>query len=440
MSTNKSRVVSTRGKDSANLDEAILLGLARDGGLFVPVAFPILTIADFYAYKELSEFAQHLIAPFFAGSSLIIDKSFCEQVFNFPLHLKALSETHHVLELFHGPTLSFKDFGARFFAQCLEQLNKGKVTKVLVATSGDTGSAVASALSGKQGIEGFILFPQGKISQRQEAQITCWESNIHALAVHGTFDHCQALVKQAFAENLTDGWELTTANSINIARLLPQVLFYAYSSIQLTREGQGKINFIVPSGNLGNVTACYWAKALGFPIGQILIATNENSVLSHFLESGHYQPQASIKTLANAMDVGDPSNLERLLNLFPDFAEFKKQLDVLSVSDEKIKIAITNCYKENKYLICPHTATAYSRLQNIKDDQIWVIVATAHPAKFEEVIEPLLEIEIPIPNQLADLLKREKHSEVIDPEFSELKKHLTKRKTRIPLSLHPGYM
>lgn len=413
-------MISTRGKDTAPMDEAILKGLAKDGGLYVPEHFPKYSIEQFYSLDNFSDFSIRLLAPFFTQSKIAINRNFCDSVFTFPLVITHLSRKKYVLELFHGPTLSFKDFGARFFAQCLQQLTQDKPAKVLVATSGDTGSAVAGALHGKTGIKGFILFPKDKISLRQQIQITCWGDNIHAIAVQGTFDQCQQLVKTAFAKSSEHDQILTTANSINIARLLPQILFYAYSSIQLAKQHNELVNFIVPSGNLGNVTACYWAKKIGFPIDRILIANNKNSVLTEFLKTGIYQKKTSIKTLATAMDVGDPSNLERLRNLFSDFTSFKKQLNVQSVTDEEIKSAIKECYDTYHYVICPHTATAYHRLMKINENQPWVIVSTAHPAKFEQIIEPLLNIKIPIPEQLNHLLTKKQYLELIEPNFKSL--------------------
>ena len=397
---------STRKNDHATIDEAILCGLARDGGLYVPEQFPKISVEEFYDYSDLIDFSSHLLNPFFENSLLNIDYEFSKAVFSFPLPLKSLSETQYVLELFHGPTLSFKDFGARFFAQCLQYLSQNNPTKVLVATSGDTGSAVASALHGRAGIDGYILFPKNKISLRQQAQITCWGDNIHALAVKGTFDQCQQLVKMACLKYDFKG-ELTTANSINIARLLPQIVYYAYSSINLAKRHQKSVNFIVPSGNLGNVTACYWAKFLGFPIDEILIANNANRVLSEYLISGIYKAKPSIKTLANAMDVGDPSNLERLMDLFGDFNQFKRSINVQSVLDNEIKQAIKDCYNRYQYIICPHTATAYHRLHSVDSSKIWVLAGTAHPVKFNELIEPLLNISIPVPEQLKLMLEKE---------------------------------
>jgi threonine synthase len=406
--------VSTRGSDEAAIDESIMQGLAPDGGLFVPSEFPRCVINDFYHYTQLSEFALNLLRVFFKQSAVSFNSAFCEEVFSFPLPLHQLTENKYVLELFHGPTLSFKDFGARFFAQCLGQLAADEPIKVLVATSGDTGSAVASALHGKKGVDGFVLFPKDKISMRQQMQITTWGDNIHALAVNGSFDDCQRLIKSALKQTIPHA-RLTTANSINSARLLPQMLFYAYSSIQVMKSHKQPANFIVPSGNLGNVTACYWAKTLGFPIDAILIANNANHVLSDLLETGSYHPQPSVKTLANAMDVGDPSNLERLVHLFGGYSQLRASLDVCSVSDHEIKQAIINCYKTHNYLICPHTATAYHRMSLIQSsNKPWVIMATAHPVKFNEIIESLLNVVVPIPESLAVIMKRKQHYQVID--------------------------
>ncbi|KTD61283.1 threonine synthase [Legionella shakespearei] len=419
----KSKLISTRVQDSASIDEAIRLGLARDGGLYVPEGFPQYAVDEFYQHENLADFAAPLLAPFFQESSLLIDRNFCQQVFSFPMPLYSLSENTYILELFHGPTLSFKDFGARFFAHCLQHLLQ-KPTTVLVATSGDTGSAVASALHNKKGIRGIILFPKDKISLRQQSQITCWGDNIHAIAISGNFDQCQQLVKQAFAQ--TENQDiLTTANSINIARLLPQMVFYAYTSIQMVKLHKKPANFIVPSGNLGNVTACYWAKEAGFPIDEIHIANNANKVLSDYLSSGVYHPAPSVKTLANAMDVGDPSNLERLIHLFPSFVAFKNNMDVESVQDEEIKTALIDCYKKYNYILCPHTATAYHRLHSVDKTKPWIIAATAHPVKFNELIEDLLDISIPIPTTLANMLAKEQKYTEIEPVYASLQHILT---------------
>lgn len=412
---------STRDSHWVHLDEAILKGLADDGGLYIPDQLPQMQWEDFKAYRSLPEFAYYLLRPFFEKSAIPFDLDFCRKIFNVPMPLHRLADRQYVLELFHGPTLSFKDFGARFFAACLSALAKNKEFKVLVATSGDTGSAVAAALFGQPGVKAVILFPYKQITARQQAQITTWGGNVKALAVNGRFDDCQRLVKAAFSdEDLAQSYHLTTANSINIARLLPQMLFYAYSSVYLAAKGQQPVHFIVPSGNLGNVTACYWAREMGFPIGEIQIATNENRALLDYWNTGDYQPHATISTLANAMDVGNPSNLERLLALYSDYGLFKREVNVEAVSDEEIRQAIVQCYQESHYLICPHTATAYHRLQVADPEKTWIIAATAAPAKFEEVIEPLLGIHLPIPKSLEKILARDEQFQRIEPQLEDV--------------------
>ncbi len=411
------KYVSTRGEKAVTVDGAIVNGLAADGGLYVPTELPHYDLTRFNT-EDLVQCAAVLLAPFFTDSQIRVNEDFCREVFSFLLPLTPLQAESYLLELFHGPTLSFKDFGARFFAQCLPQLID-KPTTILVATSGDTGSAVASAFHGKKGIKAVILFPYGQISERQQAQMTCWGDNIQAVAVQGSFDQCQQLVKQIFRQPPA-GIAITTANSINIARLLPQVLFYAYSSMRLSKQHGAPANFIVPSGNLGNVTACYWAKQMGFPIADILIATNANTVLSDFLDSGSYHAQPTRATLANAMDVGDPSNLERLLSLFPDFSQLKQSLNVQSVSDEEIKIAIKKCYQQTKQIICPHTATAYWRWLHADKNKLWILAATAHPVKFAATIEPLIQQPIPIPPVLAEQMQQGYDFSIINPSFNEL--------------------
>lgn len=414
------RVHSTRGKDGRSLPSAIIQGLASDGGLFVPDGIPSIEWQAFAAIKTLDAFAHRLLSAYFQESDWQPSKELCASVFSFPMPLRALNASWHSLELFHGPTLSFKDFGARFFAACLSALSATKPRTVLVATSGDTGSAVASAVYQQPNLQAYVLFPKGKISQRQQQQITCWGDNVHAVEVEGTFDDCQRLVKEAFADSRFAKFHLTTANSINIARLLPQQIFYAYSSVQRATALQKPIHYIIPSGNLGNATACYWARAMGFPIGQIRIACNANDSVNQYLDSGVYTPKASIQTLANAMDVGAPSNLERLQHLFPDFADFRAQVNSGCVSDREIKSAIVKAYKDYGYLMCPHSATAFHRLQDCSLEEPWVMVATAAPAKFEQVLEPLLGETLAVPDALQQLLVAEHHSDTISAQLSAL--------------------
>lgn len=413
-------MISTRDGQETSIEQAIMNGLAIDGGLYVPKQFPDYDHEKMRQIENLPDFAFHLLNPYFAETSISLTLADCQQIFDFPMPILQLPSGRYILELFHGPTLSFKDFGARFFAHCLEQLAIEKSIKVIVATSGDTGSAVAAALFQRKHITGYILFPQGKISPRQQQQITCWQDNIHAIAVQGNFDDCQKMIKTIMAEGI-DGTQLTTANSVNIARLLPQQLFYAYTSTQLAKKSDTKIDFIVPSGNLGNVVACYWAKQTGFPIGTIYIANNANDVLSRYLGTGVYQPQPSQNTLANAMDVGNPSNLERLIHLLGDFDVFKKVVNAESITDPQIEQAIIQAYQREGYVLCPHTATAYFRALSMPTNVPIVIVATAHPAKFDTIVEPLIRSPIDTPASLQTLLNKPSNFQVVKPTIDNLR-------------------
>lgn len=397
--------ISTRNPAIARtLSAAIQEGLAADGGLFVPESMPVIDDDCFPSELSYPMFASRLLAHFFNTDPLASKLYFlCEQAFNFPIPLKQLDSNLFVLELFHGPTSSFKDIGARFLAECLNETADCQKT-IIVATSGDTGSAVASAFHRKLNYRVVILYPYGQVSVKQEHQMTCWDENIFAFAVDGTFDQCQKLVKSAFSdpEWLLAG-ELSSANSINIGRLLPQMTYYAYSSMQFYRKHGVSPGFIIPSGNLGNATAAYWAKEMGFPIREIVLATNTNRVLSDYLNSSHYQPQPSITTIANAMDVGDPSNLERLNHLFNSFENFKKHITARSVTDEAIRKTIVQIYTQYQYISCPHTATAFHAYNQL-DEQPWIVVATADPCKFNGIIEPLINAKIPLASQLKQLL------------------------------------
>lgn len=401
---------STRDKNNRlPLHQAILQGLASDGGLFVPEYFPQIKLNDLDPQLTYAQFATHILKAYFTDDSLSpAVATICHQAFNFPLVFKPLNDNTTILELFHGPTLSFKDFGARFLAQCLGHLNHEPRT-ILVATSGDTGSAVASAFHAQPNTQVVIMFPEGQISQRQQQQITCWGENILALAVDGTFDDCQKIVKQAFHE---PWWHkrghLSSANSINIARLLAQLTYYAYSSWQFCLQHQQSVGYVIPTGNVGNSTAAFWAKAMGFPIREIVLATNANRVISHYIDQGKFTPQASIATLANAMDVGNPSNFERLTHLYDTHAEFKAHVRAFSCSDEAIRQAIISAYRQFNYILCPHSATAYFARQKLST-QPWIITATAAAAKFETILEPLLGLQLPLPEQLQALLHKPTH-------------------------------
>lgn len=403
-----------------SLSECLLQGLAPDGGLFVPESFPIFNPDDFSTLPSYEKLCEKVLTPFFEGDKLEGHlTSLCQQAFTFDVPLNQLNENTYILELFHGPTLSFKDFGARFLATCLNELAEEKIT-IMVATSGDTGSAVAAAFHQKPNIDVIVLFPEGKISERQQHQISCWGDNITALAVKGTFDDCQHLTKAAFSDPWwKENTRLCTSNSINIGRLLPQTCYYAYNSLRIYQEQGVKANFVVPSGNLGNVTAAFWAKEMGFPIGSIVIACNANRVVCDYLDTGEYKPQKSIETLANAMDVGKPSNFERLDHLFKDHSTFNKRVTAYSVDDELIKQTIKKQFDEHKLIVCPHTATGCWVREQLSD-AVWIVVGTAHPCKFESTIEPIIGQAVPIDPALAKLLKKSSHYTIIEPKLTDI--------------------
>jgi threonine synthase len=407
--------ISTRdASHSATLSEALRRGIAPDGGLYVPDAFPALAPADFDGLEDLPAVARRFLAPFFAGDPLAKElDAIVTEAFDFPVPLVALKTAGDasVLELFHGPTSAFKDFGARFLAACMSRVIQGsnRTLTILVATSGDTGGAVAAAFHGRPGIEVVVLYPRGLVSPRQELQLTCWGGNVRSLSVAGTFDDCQRLVKAAFAAPaLAARRELSSANSINIGRLLPQACYYVMASLAGFRRTGRKVNFIVPSGNLGNVLACVWARRVGLPIGELLLTFNANRTVPDYLESGEWRPRPSVATLASAMDVGNPSNMERLRHLHPDFESLTGAVRAQSVTDEQIRARIRHDDPALGQVWCPHTATAAEAYANLpavrRASGPWVLVSTAHPAKFPETVEPLIGREIPVPPALARLL------------------------------------
>lgn len=399
---------------------AMETGLASDGGLFVPKTFPQLALAEFSTSLSYPQFANKLLQHFISAPLQDELTNICQQAFNFPIPLQQMNANTWLLELFHGPTLSFKDVGARFIAECMQRIPTTKPITILVATSGDTGSAVAAAFADKPAIRVIVLFPQGKISQRQQQQITCWQNNVLAIAVKGDFDDCQRMVKAAFTNAWwQDSFKLSTANSINIARLLPQMVYYAYNSVHFQDQHDVAPGFIIPSGNLGNVTAAYWAKTMGFPIREITIATNANRPLTQYLATGEFKALPTEITLANAMDVGNPSNFARLHYLFPDFAQFKSQVSAIRIDDTQITQAIQQAYQREQALLCPHTATAYFARQSLSQ-QPWIIAATAHPCKFENVLEPIIGAAVPPTPELQALLNRPHQHETIVAELDAL--------------------
>jgi threonine synthase len=419
------------------LARALEQGLATDGGLYIPTALPALDAAALQSPRSLAAAAQSLLEPFFSGDVLQpAVAEIAQEAFNFPAPLTPLkggAESVEVLELFHGPTAAFKDFGARFLAGCLERLPRGAApTTILVATSGDTGSAVAAAFHRRPGFEVVILYPHGLVSARQEQQLTCWDGNVRTVAVKGTFDDCQQLVKRAFRdEALRREHRLSSANSINIGRLLPQLVYHAAASLDVKRRTDTPASIIVPSGNLGNAVACVWARAMGLPIAEIVLAHNANRTVPDYFESGRWQPRASVATLASAMDVGDPSNAERLRNFYPDLDVMRQELAAVSISDDQIRARIRADFSTYGRVWCPHTAVAaeaYAELpQELRRARHWVIVATAHPAKFNEIVEPLIGGAVAIPPNLAALLKLPRQVTELDADFESFRAYLDQR-------------
>lgn len=403
--------------------QAMKAGLAPDGHLYIPERFPKLRPEDFDGLVTLPEIGARLLAPFFEGDALDGRvREVCDEAFDFPVPLKRLTEDTSVLELFHGPTAAFKDIGARFLASCLSRLNEDEAEPltILVATSGDTGGAVAAAFVGKPHVEVIILYPKGMVSARQERQLTCWEQNIRTFAVRGVFDDCQRMVKGAFAHPWwRENVRLSSANSINIGRLLPQMVYYAASSLWYWRETGVKPGYIIPSGNVGNVCACLWARACGLPIGDVTIATNENRPIPEFLASGVWEPRATVQTLASAMDVGRPSNMERVRAMHPTIEGLRDAVRAFAVTDPEIRAQIRRGERVWGEVWCPHTACAVQIREQL-DEPHRVIVATAHPAKFDIIVEPLVGHEVEIPEELARLLEMPNHARELPADLDAL--------------------
>jgi threonine synthase len=423
------RYLSTRGADgaTASLSDAISRGIAPDGGLYVPESFPRADLGRIGNATSTAAVASALLAPYFAGDLLEPElEAICSDAFNFPAPLRELGRETAVLELFHGPTAAFKDFGARFLAATLSRLqaDESRPLTVLVATSGDTGGAVAAAFAGRPGFEVVVLYPKGMVSDRQERQLTCWGGNVTALRVRGDFDDCQRLAKAAFADPIL--WKtrrLTSANSISLGRLLPQMVYYAQAGVEYEARHGVTAGFIIPSGNLGNATACFWARRMGIPIREIILATNQNRTVTRFVEEGLWEPLQTVPTLASAMDVGNPSNMERLFSLYGGKGGAREELRAFLVDDAEIRARIRAGFAEWGEVWDPHTATAVAVREKLSSPH-WVLVATAHPAKFESIVEPLIGREIPIPPALAALLDRQRSFTEIDPEPSALREVL----------------
>ena len=424
----------------ASLQEAVIKGLASDRGLFMPEHIPYLSnnFFDELAEKSLVEISKTVAEAFF-GDDIPKEKldSIITDTLSFEIPLIEIEKDIFVLELFHGPTFAFKDVGARFMARMLSYFVKERNqddVKVLVATSGDTGSAVANGFLGVEGIQVFVLYPSGKVSEMQEAQFTTLGQNIVALEVEGTFDDCQALVKSAFMDNeLNQKLNLTSANSINVARFLPQSFYYFYAFAQLAKLNAYKksvlaenVVFSVPSGNLGNLTAGLFANKMGLPIKRFIAANNNNDVFTKYLQTGVYSPRSSVQTIANAMDVGAPSNFERIYDLYDgSYDDIKSTVKGFAYNDNQIAGTIKELYNRTGYLADPHSACAYLALRDDKkDNEIGVFLSTAHPAKFIDTVEDCIESRINIPDGLAKFMELKKQTEFISNDFKQFKKTL----------------
>jgi threonine synthase len=422
---------STRGQSPAvSFGAALTQGLAPDGGLYVPETWPAIPLSAFEGTSSLAGVAAVMLKPFVEDDAIADSiADIVRDAFDFPAPLEPVADHGKlsVLELFHGPTAAFKDFGARFLAASLQRLRKdaARPLHILVATSGDTGGAVAAAFHRRPGVVVSVLFPKGLVSPTQERQLTCWGDNVRSYRVNGSFDDCQRLVKEAFVDPvLKTQLELSSANSINLGRLLPQAVYYAATSLAVHRAHGTAPNFVIPSGNLGNSVACVWARKIGLPIGRIVLAHNANRAVPDFLQTGEWQPRASVPTLASAMDVGSPSNMERLRALFPDLESVRNALRAESVSDEQIQARIATDFRQFGKIWCPHTATAaevFARMpQSERAAGRWILVSTAHPAKFREIVEPLIGERIAMPESLAKLFSRSVSCANLEPELRAL--------------------
>jgi threonine synthase len=428
---------STNNKDlRVPFKEGVFNSLPADKGLYMPVTIPVLD-AEFIA--ELHKYSLPEIA-FKVSKAILNDaipesdlKAIIDDAINFDAPLIEISKGINVLELFHGPSLAFKDFGARFMSRVMSYfLKEGeKQLDVLVATSGDTGGAVALGFLGVPNVRVTILFPKGKVSPIQELQLTTNGQNIRAIEIGGTFDDCQALVKQAFNDpELKEKFRLTSANSINISRLIPQTFYYFNAYAQILRMGYKEVVFSVPSGNFGNIGAGLLAWKMGLPVKQFLAATNINDTVPEFLRTGVYQAKPSVQTWSNAMDVGDPSNWVRIMDMFGgDRSSLKNLLSAYSFNDEETLEAIKLVHKEHGYIMCPHTAIAWMALKNWMNehpagDVAGVFLSTAHPCKFPEIFPPDIAAEIDIPEQVKELEGKERLSASLGNDFEGFKAYL----------------
>ena len=426
---------STYNKDYVvSFEEAVTKGLSPDGGLFVPEHIPTL---DNSFYKNLINLSIQEIG-FVVARQFVDDeitdtdlKNIIDDAINFDAPLVMLDENTSILELFHGPTLAFKDFGARFMARTLSHFlqDSDAEVNILVATSGDTGSAVASGFYGVEGINVFLLYPGGKVSQIQEKQLTTFGKNINAIEIEGTFDDCQKLVKSAFVDSeLNSQIRLSSANSINIARLIPQS-FYYFNAFKQIKDKSKEILFSIPSGNLGNLTAGIIAKKMGLPISKFIAATNSNSIFTDFIKTGEFVPRKSVKTLSNAMDVGNPSNLARIKSIYNEHSEIIKVIASNSHNDTQTIEMMKEIYKKYNYTIDPHGAVGllalkqYVNLAKVKNYS-GVVLETAHPSKFKDTVDKALNTDVAIPEILQNAINKKKKSTKLTNNYKLFKEFL----------------
>ncbi|MBQ8096533.1 MAG: threonine synthase [Prevotella sp.] len=426
----------------ANLPKAVVKGLAEDRGLYMPeeiYKLPQAFIDDMPAMR-FQDIAYNVASQFF-GDDVDLDglQDLVYDTLSFDCPVVKVKDNIYSLELFHGPTLAFKDVGARFMARLLQYFirgeRKGETVNVLVATSGDTGSAVANGFLGVDGIDVYVLYPKGKVSPIQECQFTTLGRNITAIEVDGVFDDCQRLVKSAFMdEELNRHMKLTSANSINVARFLPQAFYYFNAYARLKALGLDNLVMCVPSGNFGNICAALFGHQMGLPVKRFIAANNANDVFYNYLLTGRYEPKPSKQTLANAMDVGDPSNFARIINLYSQDGKLSPEethrritslISGATYSDEQIREAMRSCYAETGYILDPHGACGYRALQEqLQPGEVGVFCETAHPAKFKEKVDEILGIDIDIPERLAAFMRGEKQSVNIPNDFEAFKAFL----------------
>ena len=427
---------STNGKaPEASLRKAVIKGLAEDRGLYMPVRIPALPASFLQTMGERSfvENATVVADAFFGEDVPAADlQRIVAETLSFDCPLREVEPGIYALELFHGPTLAFKDVGARFMARLLRHFTAGEGNlNVLVATSGDTGSAVANGFLGVDGIQVYVLYPKGKVSPIQECQFTTLGRNITALEIDGVFDDCQALVKSAFMDaGLNQAMRLTSANSINVARFLPQSFYYFWACAQLQRMGKAQnVVCCVPSGNFGNICSALFGKRMGLPVQRFIAANNANSVFYEFLQSGEYRPRPSVQTIANAMDVGDPSNFARIWDLYGHDPEaIRADISGATYSDAQIAQTIRDCYARTGYLLDPHGACGYRALKESRQPgEVGFFCETAHPAKFKDTVEGIIGAPVAIPDKLAAFMQGTKQSVELPNDFNTFKQYLLSR-------------